>query len=67
MLMTCIHAHRQNHLQKHIQHLKCGNVDSARPWKIIQGHSGHAESHYLPRIASLPGGGDEIHPGFDDC
>lgn len=67
MLRACVHAHRQNHLQKQTQHLKCGTVDSARPWKIIQGHSRHAESHYFPRIASLPGGSDEIHPGFDGC
>ena len=67
MLMACIHAHRQNHLENHTQHLKCGTVDSARPREIIQGHSGHAERHYLPQTASLPGGGDETHPGFDDC
>lgn len=41
-------------------------IDSAEPWKIVQGHSKDVESHYLPRIANLLGGSDEIHPDFDD-
>lgn len=53
--------------KKKAWHLKCGTIDSAKPGKIVQGHSKDAESHYLPQIANLLGGGDEIDAGFDDC
>lgn len=72
MLCRFTHAHGM-YICTHVEsskkpwHLKCGAIDSAKPWKIVQGHSKDAESHYLPRIANLLGGGDEIHPGFDDC
>lgn len=60
-------THIESSKTKKPRHLKCGTIDSAKPGKIVQGHSKDAESHYLPQIANLLGGVDEIHPGFDDC